>query len=143
MNMQTLIDSYLEDEGEALHKRFAAYLQHLHATARWHHDHADSRCPHDAWVEHLTINESAMGDRQQYRSIDIYLRLLGAYHDGHLELAYRDVRSYTLATPPDCLWPPSNGAGHGDWLIDDIGLSERGLVLHSILFSRGSRWTIE
>jgi hypothetical protein len=38
--------------------------------------------------------------------------------------------------------PPLN-VGHGDWLTDEIRLSDRNLVLHEIEFSRGSRWLIE
>jgi hypothetical protein len=39
----------------------------------------------------------ATGDRHQHRWIDIHVRLLGAYHDGHIELTYRNV-------PPIALW---------------------------------------
>jgi hypothetical protein len=38
--------------------------------------------------------------------------------------------------------PPLN-VGHRDWLVDEIRLSDRGLVVHEILFSRGALWTIE
>lgn len=33
--------------------------------------------------------------------------------------------------------------GHGDWLTDEIRRSDRGLVLHEILFRTGNRWTLE
>ncbi len=33
--------------------------------------------------------------------------------------------------------------GHGDWLIDEVRLSEREFVLHEVEFSHGSRWIIE
>jgi len=38
--------------------------------------------------------------------------------------------------------PPFH-VGHGDWLVDEVHLSERGYVGHEILFSRGARWRIE
>lgn len=37
----------------------------------------------------------------------------------------------------------SDNAGHGDWLIDEIRLSDRNLVHHEILFNDGNRWLIE
>jgi len=38
------------------------------AIADWHYDHLDSRCPHDSWVESITIAEPASGDRSQRRN---------------------------------------------------------------------------
>jgi hypothetical protein len=35
------------------------------------------------------------------------------------------------------------GTGHGDWLADQVQLSERGHVVHEILLSRGDLWRIE
>jgi hypothetical protein len=32
-------------------------------TASWHYDHRDHRCPHDSWVDSLTIHEPATGGR--------------------------------------------------------------------------------
>lgn len=49
--------------------------------------------------------------------------------------------SYDLATGPNS--EAHAKRGHGDWLIDEIRLSDRGLVLHEILFSSGARWLIE
>lgn len=112
------------------------------ATARWHYDPEDHRCPHDAWVESLLITEPSSGARRERRRVDVLLRLLGSYHDGHLELSYRDVRSYFFDAPPT----PAAGdhsAGHGDWLADEIRLSERGHTLHEIKFSTGAHWLIE
>jgi hypothetical protein len=106
------------------------------ATAPWHYDHSDHRCPHDSWVESLTINEPATGERLQHRSLRISTRLLGAFHDGHLLLGYADVQMYSLESP-------KTQAGHGDWLIDEIRLSDNGCVLHEVLLSNDSRWLIE
>jgi hypothetical protein len=46
-------------------------------TASWHYDHWDHRCPHDSWVDSLTIHEPATGGRLQNRSLRISTRLLG------------------------------------------------------------------
>ena len=106
------------------------------ATAAWHYDHSDHRCPHDSWVESLTIDEPGAGERLQDRSLRISTRLLGAFHDGHLLLGYADVQTYSLESP-------KGRAGHGDWLVDEIRLSDNGFVLHEVLFSNDSRWQIE
>jgi hypothetical protein len=141
---------------EERERRFAAYRQYLQsireqlppaafafATADWHYNFADPRCPHDAWLETLTITEPATGARQERRRIDIHAHLLGAYHDGHIALAYRNVRSYTLAQPAPTAGPPFPETGHGDWRDDEIRLSPRGLVLHEVVFSGGGQWLIE
>ena len=106
------------------------------ATAAWHYDYSDHRCPHDSWVESLTIDEPARGGRFEDRSLRISTRLLGAFHDGHLLLDYADVLMYSLESP-------KTRSGHGDWLFDEIRLSENGFVLHEVLFSNDSLWLIE
>jgi hypothetical protein len=103
------------------------------ATARWHYNYSDHRCPHDSWLESLTISEPASGNRREIRHVEIGVRLLGAFHDGALELSYPGVCSYSI----------SGNAGHGDWLTDEIHLSEKNMVHHEVLFSNGSRWLIE
>lgn len=112
------------------------------ATADWHYNFEDHRCPHDSWVESLSIMERSSGARAERRWIDIEVKLLGAYHDGHIYLAYEGVQSYSLTTPSDFVMPPL-GVGHGDWLIDEVRLADSGLVVHEVAFSRGSRWSIE
>jgi hypothetical protein len=112
------------------------------ANAPWHYDYSDHKCPHDAWVESLNINELSSGERSQYREIEINVRLLGAYHDGHIELLYKKALSYSLTSSAEFKMSPL-GEGHGDWLIDEIRLSERGFVLHEINFSKGGNWIIE
>lgn len=117
------------------------------ATAPWHYSTLDHRCPHDAWVESLTINEEKNDDNPIQRRMTINVRLLGAYHDGHIELAYRGVRSYALSKP--ALGPGSWGSGgwkyigHHDWLVDEIRLSDNDLVVHEITFSSDARWLVE
>lgn len=143
------------DDLALLDSRFTAYQEYLQsiedklprsayefAVAEWHYHSEAHQCPHDAWVESLTVAEPFSGDRRQHRHIEISLRLFGAYHDGYLDLKYKDVRSYSLEKPADFSMPPLD-VGHGDWLTDEVRLSERGLVIHEIEFSRGSRWLIE
>src|SRR5262245_29350461 len=107
------------------------------ATAPYHYDASDHRSPHDGWLESLIVREPATGDRKQNRSLEIDVRLMAAYHDGHIELSYSDVRRYSLQSGGQ------NELGHGDWLYDEIRLSEQGFVLHEVEWARGGVWLIE
>jgi hypothetical protein len=107
------------------------------ASAPWHYDFSDHRSPHDGWVEELLIREPAAGERQEKRSLEIVVRLFAAYHDGHIELKYSGVQTYELTSTV------SSVSGHGDWLYDEIRLSNNGLVLHEVEWSRGGLWLIE
>jgi len=126
--------SYLESIREALPSSAYDF-----ASADWHYSGDDHRCPHDSWVESLVISEPSSGDRHEERENAISVRLFGAYHDGYLELSYPGVRAYSLVGA--ILNKPKTG--HGDWLKDEVRLSDNKLVLHEILFSTGSRWLIE
>jgi len=121
--MKFFADAGRVTEVSALLEQSRAYKEYLQSvkerlplaafefvTASWHYDHWDHRCPHDSWVDSLTIHEPATGGRLQNRSLRISTRLLGAFHDGHLALDYADVQTYSLENP-------KAGAGHGDWLI--------------------------
>jgi hypothetical protein len=109
---------------------------HALATADWYYDPRDPRCPHDAWLEQITIEEPASGERREQRSLSIQVRLFGAHHDGVIQFGYSGVNSYTLGL--------SHGReGHSDWLFDEFRLSGQGLVLHEIEWAAGGRWLIE
>lgn len=103
------------------------------ALADWHHNYKDSRAPHDAWLESLAVYETASGARQEHRQSHIKLRLLGAYHDGHIEINYQNVKRYYIG----CEFP-----AHGDWDQDEIRLSDSGAVIHEIEIG-GTSWLIE
>ena len=154
--MSFLIDKFStwsHQEAEACFRAYADYLESVKnalpasafafATAAWHYQNNDHRCPHDAWVDQLRIWESASGDRKQDRQIQIDLRLFGAFHDGYLDLSYKNVSSYRLDGHPRGDSRRLAHIGHGDWLIDEIRLSDSGFVLHEILFSSRGRWLIE
>jgi hypothetical protein len=96
------------------------------AMAPWHYDQQDHRCPHDSWLEALTISEPSSGVRCEIRSINILIRLLGAYHDGYLELRYENVQHYSVAGERTL----HGVSGHGDWLIDEITVADSGSVVH-------------
>ena len=87
--------------------------------ADWHYNNIDPRCPHDAWLEHVIIREPSSGERSEIRGLEIEIKLLGAYHDGYIQLLYKDVESYFFDQPYRWNEKHSTENGHGDWLIDD------------------------
>lgn len=135
------------DEWQSQWSKYCDYLESVRnhlpvaaynfATAPWHYDFSDHRAPHDGWVEEIIIREPATGARKEHRSLEIVVKLLAAYHDGHIELKYSAVQNYSLAGAKQ------GSTGHGDWLYDEIRLSQREYVLHEIEWSCGSRWLIE
>jgi hypothetical protein len=155
--MRFLLHQHSSDANDerARRNQFDAYVEYLasvrerlpanayfFAAAPWHYDFSDHRCPHDSWLESLSVIEISSGDRNQDRSVLIKVSLLGAYHDGTIEISYQRVDSYSLDKQGANITPPLN-VGHGDWLIDEVRLSDRGFILHEIEFSSGSRWLIE
>jgi hypothetical protein len=113
-----------------------------YGTSDAHTDYSDRMSPHDGWLDRLIVEEPAMGQRSEERSIRIVIELLGSYHDGRIRFTYPSVRSYTIGAPKEFEMPPLH-VGHGDWLADELSLSDDGFVVHEILFSRGAHWRIE
>ncbi|HQU86573.1 MAG TPA: hypothetical protein PKY59_25805 [Pyrinomonadaceae bacterium] len=109
------------------------------AAAEWHYDTMDHRCPHDAWVESLSILEKHLPKTESGKGIKIELILLGAYHDGQLKITYENVRSYQL----NLLSSGFEKSHHGDWIIDEVQLSENNFVIHEIKFWLNGNWQIE
>jgi hypothetical protein len=66
------------------------------------------------------------------------MKLLGAYHDGEIEIRYPEVFGYRI----DAM---SVQRGHGNWRYDEFRRSEEGHLIHEIEW-RGwmssSRWVI-
>jgi hypothetical protein len=128
---------YDEVAGDVAFARYQAYLDTVGArmpagaralaTSAWYFDSRDHRAPHDAWLERACVEETVSPDGR--RSVQIRVRLLGAYHDGHIEFYYRDVRYYRIA-----LEPRDRDAGHGhrDWRHDEFRVAADGRVEHEI-----------
>jgi hypothetical protein len=100
------------------------------ALADWHYNFSDHRCPHDSWLEDLSVWYATGGERRTSRTAQIVARFLGAYHDGFIEIAYTNATRHKLVQ------------GAGDWLYDEVRLTEDGAVLHEIEFE-GGHWLIE
>jgi hypothetical protein len=129
---------YLESVKERMPREAYSF-----AAADWHYNHNDPRCPHDAWVETLVVAKVASGPKAEIRDLEIRVRLLGAWHDGHVELTYPKVQSYLFETPRRLEYPMRPSKGHDDWMIDEVRLSDLGYIVHEVMFSSGSSWLIE
>lgn len=117
------------------------------ATAEWHYDPSDHRCPHDSWLESLTIEERELPSCGPLRGLTISVVLLGAYHDGQIEIMYSDVTSYQLSNIVAAGSSQDDKHIHhgspGDWLIDEIRMSdEGGTVVHHVEFRNDAKWII-
>ena len=110
------------------------------AMSEWFFGSDDHRAPHDAWLESMTFEEPASGERSEIRHLALRVRLLGAYHDLHLELFYPRVFSYSLNHP-------QVGEGHFDWRYHELRLSEKGTLIHEIEWAGRpgveGRWLLE
>lgn len=109
------------------------------ATSDWYYNFKDHRCPHDAWLESVLIHEPAEGERQEIRTTQMTVRLLGAYHDGYIEIRYKNIKSAII----DAFAVKS---GHHDWRYDEFRLSESGYFVHEIEWcglEGSAHWVVE
>lgn len=74
------------------------------------------------------------------RGLQIRVTLLGACHNGLIELCYLGVCSYEIRGRAGNR--PRSFRPHHAWLIDDIRLSDDGHVIHEIEFKRAT-WEIQ
>jgi hypothetical protein len=95
------------------------------ATSDWYFDFSDHRCPHDAWLESVQLVEPSSGQRAENRYVSLTVRLLGAYHDGHIELHYPRVSAYRFDVS-------ALADGHRDWRYDELRVDDAGSVEHEI-----------
>jgi hypothetical protein len=116
-------------------RRYRAYLASVRdsfppsayalATSDWYFNFGDHRCPHDAWLETLQLTEPSSGARNEIRTLSLRVRLLGAYHDGYIELLYPRVFRYRLGVD-------DGRSGHRDWGYDELRMSDDGRLIHEI-----------
>jgi hypothetical protein len=111
---------YLDDNRD----RFppAAYAL---AMSDWYFDPQIHSCPHDAWLEWVKTEEHSTGERHEIRSVAITIRLLGAHHDGIIEIRYPKVFEYRFHSL-------ALDEGHRDWRYDELRLNEKGHLIHEI-----------
>ncbi len=117
---------------------FTRYREYLHAnesrfprsayqlaTSDWYMNPEYHECPHDAWLESLQVEEPTAGARHEIRTVAITVRLLGAYHDGIIEMHYPRVFEYAFNST-------SLDEGHRDWRYDEFRVSDKGHLIHEI-----------
>lgn len=120
-------------------KRFPPSAYKL-ATSNWYYGFEDHKAPHDAWLETVTVAEaeSSVEGSEGMRESSLTIKLLGAYHDGHIELRYPQIFEYQLAAK-------ELRQGHGDWRYDEFRLDVKGRLIHEIewaAFGSSSNWVI-
>ncbi len=96
-----------------------------------HYDLSSHSSLHDAWLENIDIREIGQGERHEQRQTEIKLCLLGAFHDRHIYLTYKDVQKY-------CLSAAGALTGHGDLLVHEVQLSDSGSLIHELQFEKGN-----
>lgn len=109
------------------------------ATSEWYFDPEDHRCPHDAWLQHLLVQETGQGERHEQRAVALSIQLLGAYHDLALTFTYARVDRYVFEGQ-------TVRKGHSDWRYDEFRVNGDGRLLHEIEWCgehESARWLIE
>jgi hypothetical protein len=138
-----------DDDVAAAFQCYRAYLQSMRevfppsayalATSDWYFDFRNHRCPHDAWLDTLSLFESSNGERSRQRSLSLNVRLLGAYHDGYIELHYPQVFCYAFNIK-------RGEYGHRNWRYDEVRVSRQGHLVHEIEWwgaDENGVWVIE
>ena len=98
------------------------------ANSDWYMNFTVHKCPHDAWLESIRINESSSGENHEERGVSITIRLLSAYHDGYIEFHYSQVFEYKLHSF-------SLSRGHRDWRYDEFRVDDENRLVHEIEWS--------
>lgn len=141
---------------EAGHLDFKGYLRYVDsiqarlpahvfafASDPAHYDLQSRSSLHDAWLQSLSIAETAQGERQEVRRTEIRLSLLGPYHDRQIHLHYRGVEAYAFQNPSRHGEPRYTHTAHGDLLTHAVWVNSTGLLVHDIVFERGTTLRIE
>jgi hypothetical protein len=104
----------------------------------WYFNARDHRCPKDAWVIETRLSNGYNPETRQKESAEYVIRLLGAYHDLHIEYRYKDVFSVDVQGTGGDL----TSKRYDDWKIDEFTVADEGYIKHSIYFGSGKMWTI-
>lgn len=109
------------------------------ATSDWYFDPNDHRSPHDYWLFDARIIGGLAGVSKTKIKTTLQLKLLGAYHDGYIDIVYSNVHEYAFQFR-------EAADGHHEWRYDELRLSERGHLIHEIEWSGADStgsWVIE
>jgi hypothetical protein len=104
----------------------------------------DSRSSlHDAWLEKLMVRETANGERRQNSPARDTALPVWPYHDRWIHLNYTGVTQYSFHTPLNTGSRSTGRPRTEIYLHTKIRLDHDGLLLHELLFERGSALLIE
>lgn len=95
------------------------------ATSDWYGDFTTSGCPHGGWLKNLIITEPSDGTREEKRTVEITIELLGPYHDGVIQFRYPRVYGYQMGAHDLAM-------GHCDWRYDELRIDSSGNLIHEI-----------
>ena len=133
--MAFILDAQRKDDVVGAFRSYREYIEGLRgkmpasafdlASSDWYFNFNDHRCPHDGWLEKITIEEPSSGERSEERTTSIRILLLAGYHDGFIEFHYPEVFRYRLDTV-------DSSQGHRDLRYDEFRLSDEGHVIHEI-----------
>ena len=126
----------------AIREKLPPHVYHF-ASDPAHFDLSSHSSLHDAWLESLTVREVASGERKEIRRMEVALCLLGSFHDRRIHLHYAGVTRYTFTSPPRHGEPRYEHTAHGDLFTHEIRLGHDGLLIHELLFERGTTLLIE
>ncbi len=127
---------------ESIRERLPAHVFAFAANPA-HYDLQSRSSLHDAWLQSLTVGETAQGERQEVRRTEIRLALLSPYHDRHIHLHYTGVEAYAFQSPARHGEPRYLDTAHGDLLTHAVWLNNSDMLVHDIVFERGTTLRIE
>lgn len=146
--MSFILSSQREVDAIAASQRYRDYLESVRsrfppsafalASSDWYFGFADTRAPHDAHLQSVTVSEVSPAEPDAFPIVTIRIRLLSAYK-GVIEFFYPQVFRYSLACS-------GSHSFHSDWRYDEFRLSDDNHVLHEIEWwhaHESGRWLIE
>jgi hypothetical protein len=108
------------------------------ASSEWYFNFNDQRCPHDAHLEHVRVDDTDSGDDGLARRVSISIKLLGYYYDSVIEYRFHYPRVFAYR-----LESFHRELGNRTWRYDEFRLSDDGDLLHEIEWAGTGNWVIE
>jgi hypothetical protein len=152
--VHTSMDHILNSETEGIDfTRYSAYIESIRhklpphvysfASDSRYFDLTSHSSLHDAWLETVTVQEIASGERREIRRLEIAISLLGPFHDRRIHLQYSGVTRYSFVAPPRYGESRYEHIAHGDLLTHEVRLGHDNLLIHEILFERDATFLVE
>jgi hypothetical protein len=124
----TAYPAYLESIRERLPSGALAY-----ASASWHYDFRDPRCPHDASLQQFVVRGGTLPEASEpARGNEIELALLGSYRDGVLTFRYDRATRFALIRDDEA------SPDFGEVVVDEVRLGENASCIHEIVFEHAT-----